>query len=50
MTYGLVIRPDALADIEKAAQWYEDQESGLGADFARAILQAIDTLPANPLL
>ena len=50
MTYSLEIRWDALADIEAAAQWYEDQEPGLGADFARTIRQAIDTLPENPLM
>ena len=50
MTYRLDIRPDALTDIEIAAQWYEDQEPTLGADFARVILQAIQTIPANPLM
>lgn len=50
MSYRLDIRPDALADIEEAAEWYEDQEPGMGADFARTILQAIDSLPTNPLI
>lgn len=50
MSYSLVIRPDALADIEAAAKWYEDQEPGLGAEFARTVLEAIDSLPTNPLI
>lgn len=49
MTYRLELRPDALADIESAAQWYEDREPGLGYDFTRTIFQEIDTLSANPL-
>lgn len=49
MKYRLDIRPDALADIEFAAQWYDDKEPGLGADFTRIILNAIETIPENPL-
>jgi len=48
--YRLDIRPDALADIEEAAQWYEEKEPGLGVDFARIVLQAIDTISPNPLI
>ena len=50
MTCRLDIREDALADIEAAAIWYEEQQPGLGADFARAVRRAINTLPANPLI
>lgn len=50
MTYRLVIRAEALADIEAAAEWYEEQQPGLGADFARTVRQAINRLPANPLI
>ncbi|HEX6189804.1 MAG TPA: type II toxin-antitoxin system RelE/ParE family toxin [Pyrinomonadaceae bacterium] len=49
MTYGLEIRPDALADIEEAARWYDEQQSGLGSEFAREVLDAIDTVLKNPL-
>jgi len=49
MTYRLEIRPDAIADIEEAALWYEAREPGLGSDFANEVLQAIDILPNNPL-
>ena len=44
MTYSLEIRPDAVADIEEAARWYEAREPGLGSDFADAVLQAMGRL------
>ncbi|MBA3355583.1 MAG: type II toxin-antitoxin system RelE/ParE family toxin [Pyrinomonadaceae bacterium] len=50
MSYRQVIRLEALDDIEEAAEWYDAQEHGLGADFARTILEAIDSLPTNPLI
>jgi toxin ParE1/3/4 len=50
VSYRLEIREDALADIEAAAVWYEEQQSGLGADFTRRVRHAIDALAANPLI
>ena len=50
MSYNLEIRPDALADIAEAATWYEGREPRLGVEFVRAIREAIDSLPANPLI
>ena len=50
MSYQLDIRPGALADIEAAGDWYEQQQPGLGADFSRTIQQAISALPSNPLI
>jgi toxin ParE1/3/4 len=50
MSYSLEIRPDALADIEEAAEWYEKRRLGLGIDFTRSILAAIKSLQANPLI
>ena len=49
MSYSLEIRPDALSDIAEAAAWYEERESGLGIEFARAIREAIGHLASNPL-
>lgn len=50
MIHQLAIHPDALADLETAAAWYEEQQPGLGADFSRTVRQAINTLPANPVI
>ena len=50
MTYQLDIGPEALADLESAGDWYEQQRPGLGADFLRAIRQTINALPTHPLI
>ena len=50
MNYRIDIRPDALADIEYAGCWYENQQAGMGTVFSNAIRQAINTLPSNPLI
>jgi toxin ParE1/3/4 len=50
VSYRLEITPDALADIEEASEWYGKQEPGLGIDYARTVLEAIETLTANPLI
>jgi toxin ParE1/3/4 len=38
------IRPDALADIESAAEWYEAREPGLGAEYVRAMCDTMASL------
>lgn len=48
MTYDLVIRPEAEADISDAYRWYEDQREGLGADFLLCIEEAMDSIKRNP--
>lgn len=50
MIWQLAIHPDALADIEAAANYYEERQAGLGADFSRTVRQAINGLPRNPLI
>ena len=50
MTYRLEVRPEALSDIEDAARWYDEQRSGLGTEFTRAVVEAIDVLPNHPLV
>ena len=50
VSYQLDIRPDAMVDIESTAIWYDEQQPGLGANFVRTVREAIDTLPANPLI
>lgn len=40
MSAGLIIRPEAEADISEAAQWYEHRRAGLGLEFTATILEA----------
>jgi hypothetical protein len=49
-TYSLPTRKGKVAYHEGAAGWYEQQEIGLGSDFAKAVLEAIDNPLANLLL
>jgi plasmid stabilization system protein ParE len=50
MRYRLKTRPEVSTDILEAANWYERQQPGLGADFAREVRQSIRSLRVNPLL
>lgn len=44
-----VVRPLAQADIEAAAAWYEEQQSGLGLRFVDAADQVLTRIRATPL-
>jgi plasmid stabilization system protein ParE len=48
--FALVILPAAIIDVREAAQWYEDQRMGLGAEFALEVTKAIDGLAEHALL
>lgn len=48
--YRLVLLPEAEAELMDAAQWYEEQERGLGHEFLRAFRAATAPLRRNPLL
>ncbi len=41
--------PPAVADIVAAAEWYDDQQPGLGDDFVKEVNAVISALPRNPL-
>ena len=49
MSYRLIIRPEAEADIQEAFNWYERRVSGLGAEFLGAIDNAMSTIVSHPL-
>lgn len=49
LTYRIVFRPQAEAEITEAADWYEAQRQGLGQDFLRKVDQTISTVADNPL-
>ena len=50
MSFPVLLRPEAEADIADGATWYEDQKAGLGREFVEAIFHAVDVLSVNPLL
>ena len=50
MIFHLEIRSAALADINRAAEWYEAQRPGLGLEFARALFGAVETMALNPFV
>jgi plasmid stabilization system protein ParE len=50
MSFRVLLRPEAEADIGDAATWYEEQKAGLGREFVEAVFHAVDTLSGNPLL
>jgi plasmid stabilization system protein ParE len=46
----IVVRPDALADIEEAFRWYERHGRGLGEDFLAALQATLDRIAAHPAM
>ena len=49
MTRRVVFRPRAVAEIDEAAAWYEDQRKGLGLEFINAVSSSIELVKKNPL-
>lgn len=49
MKYQLVLTNRSLADIEKAKDWYDKQQKGLGNKFADATFKSIESVQSNPL-
>jgi plasmid stabilization system protein ParE len=50
MTPQLRVRPEAEQDIEEAADWYEQQRSGLGNDFLDEVMRTFSKISAQPAL
>ena len=50
MTLPVHLRPEAEADLEDAAAWYEKQRAGLGQDLLDEALAAFDAISGNPAL
>ena len=48
MTYHLLIRPEAEADLSAAYRWYEDRDAGLGEEFLRAVEASLLGIQKNP--
>jgi toxin ParE1/3/4 len=49
MSYRLIIRLAAEADVAEAAQWYNERRLGLGEKFLSEVDQAIVRMLENPL-
>jgi plasmid stabilization system protein ParE len=49
VTYRLVVRRQAKADIREAARWYESQRVGLGRAFVQQIDGLLDRVRLNPM-
>jgi plasmid stabilization system protein ParE len=49
VSYTLIVRPEADADLELAQQWYEQQMAGLGGEFVNAVDAALVSISQNPL-
>lgn len=49
MTYRLIIRPEAEAELAEAFDWYERRVPGLGEELLVAVDTAVGTILSNPL-
>ncbi|MDY7010867.1 MAG: type II toxin-antitoxin system RelE/ParE family toxin [Planctomycetota bacterium] len=50
MSYRLVIRPEAKAELMEAYHWYEDRSKGLGEEFLRCVISRLTFIQRNPKL
>lgn len=48
MAFELVILHKALAELDKAVEWYEEQQPGLGEKLYNAYLTCLEHLAENP--
>ena len=44
----VALRPEAEADLEDAAQWYERQRRGLGGEFLDEVLHTLQAIEDRP--
>ena len=49
MSYRLIVRPEAEADIHNAYQRYEGEVSGLGIQFLEVVDDGLDRISEDPL-
>lgn len=50
MKLPILFRPEARAEFDSAADWYEQQRSGLGVEFVERVQQCLDHIQEMPLL
>jgi plasmid stabilization system protein ParE len=50
MSLPIRLLPEARAEFDAAADWYEQQRAGLGVDFVARVREVLDRIAANPQL
>ena len=48
MTWEVLLRPRAEADLKEARDWYEKRQPGLGEQFVDAVAEAVAQLAIDP--
>ena len=48
MSFRLLLRPAAVADLRDAYAWYEERHAGLGVEFMEAVEAKLAQVEANP--
>jgi plasmid stabilization system protein ParE len=48
MTFTFSVEPEAEAEIDEAASWYDTQSPSLGAEFLRAVQASLGAIQRNP--
>jgi plasmid stabilization system protein ParE len=48
MIARVIVRPAAEADLQEAYAWYEERESGLGAEFVRCVDSCVENIVRHP--
>ena len=49
MTFRLILRPEAEADLDGSILWYERRQDGLGARFLNEVNQLLNQIADTPL-
>jgi len=49
VSYPLIIRPEAEADMAQGFDWYEERRAGLGEEFLQEIRARLSLIEENPL-
>ena len=48
MSLSIILRPAAREAYDRAIEWYENQQAGLGGDFEHEIERILTTIAAHP--
>jgi plasmid stabilization system protein ParE len=48
MSYEIVVQSEAILEIQKAFEWYEDNRSGLGYEMIQEIEEGFERLSKHP--